>query len=210
MRLAALLLFCALLMAPSGPAAAHPHAWIDLRSTVILDDSGRVAAIEQEWLFDQFYTLFLTEDLDFTDGEAAAYADLAQTAMKNLRDYDYFTVVRAGGEKIALETVGEAEGELRGGRFWLRFTVPLARPVDPETEAVSYSVYDPTYYIEVLHMKGDLVAFRGTGSGSCLGEIVPPNPDPEFVALAQALDKNAEADSSLGAVFAERVEVSCQ
>ena len=32
---------------------------------------------------------------------------------------------------------------------------------------------------------------------------------PNIVALAQALDRNAKADSSLGAVFAERVRVSC-
>ena len=100
--------------------------------------------------------------------------------------------------------------ELRDARLQLRFTVPLARPVDPRGETLEYAVYDPTYYIEILHMAGDLVAFRGAGSGSCLGEILPPNPDPETVALAQALDREAVADSSLGAVFAERVRLSCR
>ncbi len=207
--LAACLLFLAVCAAPAGPAAAHPHAWIDLRSSLILDSEGRIVAIEQEWLFDTFYTIFLTEDLDREAGEAAAYAGLAHRAMGNLRDYDYFTVVRADGEKIPLNSVEDAASELRGSRLWLRFQVPLARPVDPRTEQLEYAVYDPTYYIEILHMKGDVVAFRGPDAGSCLGEILPPDPDPEIVSLAQALDRNAEADSTLGALFAERVRVSC-
>ena len=176
---------------------------------MVLDDQGRAVAIEQEWLFDQFYTLFLTEDLDPGLSEAEAYAGLASRAMENLRDYDYFTVVHAGGEAVDLDFAEDPRAELRGGRLWLSFTVPLARPVDPRANALEYSVYDPTYYIEVLHLKGDVVAFKGPESGRCFGEIVPPDPNPEYVALAQALDRNAKADSSLGAVFAERVRVSC-
>ena len=44
-----------LLLAP-GDTLAHPHAWIDLRSRVVLDDGGRVRALELDWLFDDFYT----------------------------------------------------------------------------------------------------------------------------------------------------------
>ena len=157
------------------------------------------------------YSALLDQLLDGRSlSEAEAYESIARRAMTNLRDYDYFTVIRADGEKLRLETVEEAAAELRGGRLWLRFTVPLARPVDPRGETLEYAVYDPTYYIEILHMQGDLVAFRGAGSGNCLGDIQPPDPDPETVALAQALDRDAAADSSLGAVFAERVRLSCR
>ena len=47
----------------SSTAQAHPHAWIDLRSTVVLDDAGRITAIEQQWLFDPLYTVFATDEL---------------------------------------------------------------------------------------------------------------------------------------------------
>ena len=49
------------LLAASPRAHAHPHAWKDVRSTVILADSGQVAAIEQRWLFDELYTASLIE-----------------------------------------------------------------------------------------------------------------------------------------------------
>lgn len=195
----------------SPPAQAHPHAWIDLRSTVVLDAAGRITAIEQEWLFDPFYTIFVTEGLS---GAAATRAEaltaLTRSNLQNLRSHDYFTEVRAGGAKVALGTVGEFEGDLREGRLWMRFVVPLATPVDPTERALAFAVFDPTYYIEILHLEGDVVAFRGVEDSGCSGRIRQPNPTIEAILLAQAIDFNAAPDAALGSMFAERVEVTCR
>ena len=192
-------------------ARAHPHGWIDLRSTVILNESGKIAAIEQEWLFDEFYSVFATDgwDLDSAAGKAALN-ELARGNIENLRDYDYFTEILADGEKQAIGDVEDYETGMRGGRLWLRLTVPLDAPVDPVQHAVSYSVFDPTYYIEVLHLQGDIVSFRDVGELSCTGEIVQPAPTMEAVTMAQALPPDAEVDDTLGRLFAERVEISCK
>jgi ABC-type uncharacterized transport system substrate-binding protein len=207
--------FLALLLMLAGaggaPAVAHPHAWIDLRSTVVLDAAGRVIAIEQEWLFDQFYTVLVTEELSGAAGtRAEALKALARSNLQNLRSYDYFTEVHAGGTKVPLGTVSEFESELRKGRLWMRFVVPLATPIDPTERALAFAIFDPTYYIEMLHLPGDMIAFRGAGAGGCFGRIVPPNPTTETVLLAQAMDRNATPDATLGSVFAERVEVTCR
>ncbi len=207
--------FLALLFMLAGaggfPAVAHPHAWIDLRSTVVLDAAGRVTAIEQQWLFDPFYTVFATEGLSGAAGtRAEALRALARSNLQNLRSYDYFTEVRTGGTKVALGTVSEFESELREGRMWIRFVVPLATPVDPTERTLAFAVFDPTYYIEILHLQGDVVAFRGDETGGCFGRIVPPNPTTEAVLLAQAMDRDATPDATLGSVFAERVEVTCR
>lgn len=207
--------FLALLFVLAGasgvPAVAHPHTWIDLRSTVVLDAAGRVTAIEQQWLFDQFYTVFATEGLSGAAGtRAEALKALARSNLQNLRSYDYFTEVRSGGAKVALGTVSEFESELREGRLWMRFVVPLTTPVDPTERALEFAVFDPTYYIEILHLQGDVVAFRGAGIGGCFGRIVPPNPTTEAVLLVQAMDRDAMPDATLGSVFAERVEVTCR
>ena len=97
----------------SLPAKAHPHARIDLRSTVVLDDAGRVTAIEQQWVFDPLYTVFATDGLNTTtDSPTAALMALAKTNLENLRAHDYFTEVRVAGLKAALGTVSEFESEL--------------------------------------------------------------------------------------------------
>ena len=207
----ALLTLMVCFAAGSSPARAHPHAWIDLRSTVVLDAAGRVTAIEQQWLFDQFYTVFITEELSGAAGtRAEALTALTRSNLQNLRDHDYFTEVRAAGAKVALGTVSEFEGELREGRLWMRFVVPLATPVDPTERALAFAVFDPTYYIEMLHLRGDVIAFRGGEAGGCSGRIVPPNPTTEAVLLAQAMDRNATPDATLGSIFAEWVTVRCR
>ncbi|MGF1627993.1 MAG: DUF1007 family protein [Kiloniellaceae bacterium] len=193
------------------PAVAHPHAWIDLRSTVVLDAEGRVVAIEQQWLFDEFYTVFALDGLKTpADGRDPRLVELARVNLENLRPYGYFTEVRADGAKVTLGTVKEFETALRSGRLWLRFIVPLDKSIDPRREKASFSVFDPTYYIEILHMKDDVIAFHGAGANACSGRITPPNPTTETVMLAAALDRGAKADDTLGALFAETVVVQCR
>ena len=195
----------------SLPARAHPHAWIDLRSTVVLDDAGRVTAIEQQWSFDPLYTVFATDEITTTTNtQAEALRKLAKVNLENLRTHDYFTEVRVGGLKAALGTVSEFESELREGRLWMRFVVPLREPTDPKRGKIVFAVFDPTYYVEILHLREDVIAFRGGPAGSCHGEIVPPNPKTEAILLARAMDRDATPDTSLGKVFAERVKITCR
>ena len=197
--------------AGSFPAAAHPHAWIDLRSTVVLNENGQVIGIEQQWLFDDFYTVFVVEGYDSgDDGQKRALTALAETNLKNLRAYNYFTEVQADNTKVPLGTVSEYESELRNGRLWMRFVVPFSTPIDASMKLLSFAVFDPTFYIEILHLKGDVIGFRGAWSEKCAGRIIPPNPTTEAFLLAQALDRDAKPDNTLGSIFAERVEVSCR
>lgn len=195
----------------SGPAAAHPHGWIDLRSTVILNDNGDVVAIEQEWLFDELYSVFATDgwDMQSSAGKTALHM-LAKGNLENLREYDYFTEILVDGDRQQPGEVLEFETDIRNARIWMRFIIPLDSPSDPKTRSFSYSVFDPTYYIEVLHMEGDVVAFRGPASGRCVGEISKPEPTFEAVSLAQSLAIDDEADDTLGHLFAERVDITCR
>lgn len=192
------------------PALAHPHAWIDLRSTIVLDAQGHVVAIEQEWLFDEIYTLFA---LDGYKGQGAALQarmeQQAQASLASLHDYDYFTEIRIDGAKQAPAEVTDYASELRRNRWWLRFTLPLPNPVDPTAHKVTFAVFDPSYYIEILHREGDVVSFRGVEETACHGMIWPPNPSTEALILAASMDVNAQAEDGLGALFAETVEIRC-
>lgn len=195
----------------SGRAFAHPHGWIDLRSTLVLDNDGRLVAFEQEWLFDEFYSVFATDGWDM--GSAAgkqALTDLARGNLENLRTYNYFTELLADGEQQSLGPVTEFETEFRNGRIWMRFVAPLETPLDMVSKNVSYQVFDPTYYIEILHAKGDVVAFRGGDAGQCKGILSAPTPTMEAVSLAQSLPPDAVPDESLGRLFAEKVDIECR
>jgi ABC-type uncharacterized transport system substrate-binding protein len=198
-----------LLLAPDI-ALAHPHAWIDLRSRLVLDDEGRVRALELDWLFDDFYTAFIADEFVKAGRPSSEFlAGIAAQNLANLAEYNYFTDVRLDGERLPVGEVTQYETGLRDNRLWLRFEVPLAQPVDPRGGRLTFAVYDPTYYIEVLHLEGESIAFIGPGAEKCSADIIPPNPSFESVALASALDRGESAGDGLGELFAETVVVSC-
>jgi ABC-type uncharacterized transport system substrate-binding protein len=194
----------------AGDALAHPHAWIDLRTRVIMNDQGRLAALELDWLFDDFYTAYIAEEFAEEGRPASEFLpEVASTNLANLAEYDYFTDVRLNGERLPLGEVSGAETGLREKRLWLRFEVPLVEPVDPDSGRLTFAVYDPTYYIEILYLEGEAINFTGPGAEACVGRIVPPNPSFEAIARASALDATESGGDGLGELFAETVVVEC-
>lgn len=192
------------------PANAHPHAWIDLRVTVLLDEGGNVTGLQQEWLFDNFYTLFITEDaIQKGQDQKKALTALADTNLKGLSAFDYFTDARVDGKKLKFKTVDVFESHIRDRRLWMRFVLPFSNPVNASVNQLTFAIYDPTYYVEILHLKDDIIAFRGPSVNQCVGQIVPPSPTIETIMLARALDREATPDKSLGRMFAEHVNVIC-
>jgi len=192
-------------------AQAHPHAWIDVHSTVVLDAAGRVAAIEQEWLFDALYSAALVEGM--TAGKTLhpdILAEYTRDVIKNLGPYDYFMRVRADGHAVSLARVTQYQGVLRDDkRFVLRFAAPLAQAVDPVAQRVEFAVYDPTYFIQMMHPESDPPTLRGTGAAVCRARVQAPNPSPAMFARALALDRSAKADDTLGEMFAQKVYLQC-
>ncbi|MGI9418316.1 MAG: DUF1007 family protein [Geminicoccaceae bacterium] len=205
------ILILAILIASGMPSAeAHPHAWIDLRSKVLLDDAGRVRALQLDWIFDDYYTVAIADEVDVGSQISDEFwTEIAGKNLSNLADHHYFTVIKADDAAVELGDVSRYEGGLRDGRMWMSFEVPLAEPIDPRSNAVSYAIYDPTYYIEIVHLEDDVITFEGEGGERCAGDIVQPNPTLEQVSLAAALDQNESAGEGLGELFAETVVVRC-
>lgn len=192
-------------------ARAHPHVWIDLRTTVVLDDAGRVTAIGQEWLFDPLYSAYAIGGADpATDQGREVLADLVADSMKNLREYDYFMRVRSDGQRLDFDAVTDYSAGMRGDRLLYRFILPLAEAIDPVAHALDVAVFDPTYYIEMLHLEGDVVAFEGANPGGCMARVIAPTPDMDAIVLAQSMDRKATPDDTLGAQFAETVIITCE
>lgn len=209
MRARLVLLLCVGMGTPF--AHAHPHAWIELRSTILLIATGRVSGIEQEWLFDEFYSLFATEEISKASGsQAEALRALARENLNNLHEYDDYTEPHASGARVKFDKVSEFETQMRGPRLWMRFVVPVVTRVDPVTSAFSVSIFDPTYYIEIRHADGDAIAVRNVKAGDCSSRLQPPRPTAEAMLMAQAMDRNATPDATVGKIFAEQVHITCQ
>lgn len=202
----------------TGRAEAHPHVWIDLRTEVLLDEQQRITGLKVDWLFDQFYSAFAFEDLN-RNGDELVTADefqaFAADTLANLESYGYFTSLRAGGKELALDSVTDYLAEMEGVRLRLAFTLPLAEPLDALAQPFTYAIYDPTFFIEILHAKEDPVGFGVTGdapgdlANACRFTLLPPNPDASTMAFASSLDRTQSGGDDLGRSFAEQVTVRC-
>jgi ABC-type uncharacterized transport system substrate-binding protein len=188
-----------MVLAVASNAWAHPHTFIDLKSTIVLTGDGQIGAIRAQWTFDEYYT----SDLMRQVGGVQAFAD---TALVNLAPYGYFTELREGTNKAKFDRPKDIAARLESKRLVLEFTLPLAKAAGQST---TLSVYDPTYYIEMLHGSASSVVFQGPGSDRCRANIIEAKPDEKTRQRAMGMDRQATADHSLGEKFAERVDITC-
>lgn len=201
-----------LLICAPAPASAHPHAWIDVSVTVLLDDDGRVRGLHQKWLFDDFYSVFVMEGaLEIGGGKVSQEALEALMAenMKNLAEYDYFTEISSGENRLAMLEPVNGTTQMIENRLEMAFEVPLAEPVPVNDIPLNYRVFDPTFYVEMVHVESnDNVTFSDPAA-SCSAEIQQPDPDPEKLLYASSLDQSEKGYDGLGRYFAEIVTVKC-
>jgi len=209
-----LVAFLAVLLATfaAAPAAAHPHGWIDIEVEVLFDADGRATGLWQTWLFDEGYSAFVTEGT-MTDPDGRPLQELLDELlaenMTNLQAYDYFTQVKQDGNRIRFGPVTEMSTRMIGDRLETRFLLPFATPVSPRESELTYSVYDPTYFIEMLHAEiEDPVRLAGAPP-ACGHRLIAPRPTAEQVARAAMLDITQSSDDGLGILFAETVRITC-
>lgn len=192
--------------------SAHPHSWITLETTAIINDKSEVTALKQRWTFDQYYTEFVLHDFMPEVGKnptPEALKKLALENLKNLKAYDFFTTIEAGTTKAKFGAVSGVRSVLYKGQITMEFMLPLEQPLDAKNNKVKYRVFDPSYYVEMLHDKLSYVHIENAGTSSCTTTLEQPKPDMTQTTLAASLDKQATAPANLGESFAQTVTVSC-
>lgn len=194
------------------PAIAHPHVYADVRVQVQFDDTGQVYAIDQHWLFDEFYSVFVTSGAglngDGTPDQKALDEVLAEN-MSHLEAYNYFTRVMSGEARIATGKAINATTRVIDKRLEMSFRLPISAPVAIRDMPLHYAIYDPTYYIEMVHVETDQAITLVNAPNGCRAAMKQPNPDPEQIILAASLDKTQSAGDGLGRFFAEDVSLTC-
>lgn len=196
----------------AGPAAAHPHAWIDFTVRVIFGEDGRVTGLRETWVFDEFYSAFATDGMD-RDGDGRPVQDaldeLMRLNLQGLSEFDYFTRVEAGDGRMPLAGVSETSTEFEGHRLRMSFLLEFEEPI-PAGATFRYAIFDPTYYVEMLHAETSDAVVLERAPPDCRHDLEAPNPNPEMVALAYSLDQTQSAGDGLGVHFAEWVTVRCE
>lgn len=191
-------------------AQAHPHVWIDLESQFEFDTEGRITGLKIDWTFDELYTAFVVTDAGGPEAmDQETLTEIGRRNLANLRDFNYFTEFLADGAIQPLAVPETFDMGLKDGKLWLRFSVPLETPLVPADHRISYAVFDPSYYVEILHVDGGHRLPAENGPDGCETVLEEPNPTTEALTLAESLDRIDTAPESFGALFAQRVRLEC-
>lgn len=206
----AAILCCAAVLA--GPASAHPHVWIMARAELVYAANGRVEGVRHRWTFDPSYSTYVTQGLDKNgDGKLTPdeLQELARTNVENLSEYDYFTVLKAGGAKQVMEAPREPSMSFEDGALTLTFLLPLKTP--SPNRLVTLEVYDPTYFVAFSIAEGDDAVRLMMAPKGCATTVTRPKSTvaTQQPNMSEAFFEALTAASNFGSSYANRILVAC-
>lgn len=196
-----------------GIAAAHPHVWVTVKSEILHDKSGQVTGIRHRWTFDEFYSAFASQGLDTNqDGkfDRKELDGLAEENVMSLKEFDYFTFVKAGGKDVGISTPTDYWLEHVDGVLVLNFTLPLSSPMDARKVASSLAIYDPTYFVAFSFAKKNPIRLAASAPKGCSVALKRrENKTVETASLSEAFFNKLDANSGFGARFAQTIAINC-
>lgn len=208
MRRLALALAC---LVPLG-AEGHPHVFIDGGVDFLGDDQGRVGAVRITWIYDEFTTLYVLQNLKFdADGDGALTAEERRFLVEDQTTwepgFDGDGYLFQDGQRVALGGPTEGEVDLVDGRLKVTFRRALAAPQRPA--ALTAKLYDPAYYYAYAIVQPPKVdALPG-----CRATLIPFVADTGLAALQSTLSglsaNETPEQQDVGALFADQVRLTC-
>jgi ABC-type uncharacterized transport system substrate-binding protein len=200
------------LIASAGPANAHPHVWVAVRSEVLFSPDGKINGVRHAWTFDEMYSAFAVQGLG-KDGKPPTpqeLAPLAKTNVESLAEFEYFTFAKQDKAKVAFKEPTDVTLEADAQKIvTLRFTLPLETPASPQ-KPFSFQVYDPTYFVSFSLEKRNPVGLDHAPPG-CSVSLVEPKPllSTETQKLSEAFFQNFSPGADFGVKLATRSIVAC-
>lgn len=209
------LIWILLLTTVSTQLLAHPHTWINLQSTFVLNEKSELIEIKQQWQFDEYYSAMFIADMliDYGPDRDLAFKLAGENMIDSLLDYRYFSTLLVDKKDIAIGQPSEYSlfsVDIEGTEILtmtMKFDV-LSKP-NIKTSDIAWSVYDPTYYVAMEHNALTNLAIENGKSSGCNINLDIPQPSQETITYASSLDKTQTETQGLGILFAETIGFGC-
>lgn len=210
-RFPTLAIFAAALasLAAAGPALAHPHVWVTVRSELLYSEDGSIAAVRHKWTFDDMFSVFATQGLKKDDkGNVAAdeLASLAEVNVTSLKEFDFFSQAKINGRKSQFDPPKDYHLVQEKDALTLHFTLPLKSP--QKMRKLSLDIYDPAYFVAFTLAEKEPVAMVGAPAG-CEVTIARPDEGASQQRLSEAFFNSPDSAANYGAQFANKIAVTC-
>jgi ABC-type uncharacterized transport system substrate-binding protein len=211
-----LAIFClAGALSATRPAAAHPHVWVTVETTVLYE-GGKLTGLRHRWTFDDAYTEMAIEGLDTNkDGDYSRdeLKELAQVNIDGLKEFGYFTHVKLGENELKAKDPVDYYLEYKDKQLSLIFTLPLEEPVLADAQGLNFAIYDESFFIAFDFVKTDPVKLSSAPEGCSVTVGVPENEVADLQALNQAFGGQAtagDANMGQGNGYAKTVTLGCK
>ena len=189
---------------------AHPHAFIDMQTTPIIENN-QLTGFSMKWTLDEPSSSAVIYDMK----QAKTKNDqqkLIDDVMGNVVSEHYFSYLYdAQNNKIKYSSHPQNYGvKIQGLQLQYYFDVQLAHSQNLEKNTFSLQTYDPTYYVAMTYASKSAVDFSALPK-NCQGKLIEPNVDEKIQAYASSLDKSQKnEDDSLGVMFAQKIIIQCE
>lgn len=169
-----LLVALAIVGAAAAPAVAHPHIFIDAKTTVVFDANGAVAGLRHDWTFDTAFSVWMIQGLDTNGDQQTSPEELQELADENmvgLAQYGFYTFAGDSAAPMDFVPAGDQRMVYADNRTTLSFSVDATAP-QPVTGRFEVGVYDPEYYVAITTTEVVLE----NAPASCAAVLEPPKP----------------------------------
>lgn len=194
-----------------GPALAHPHVWVEVRSQLDYAPDGTLTGVKHAWKFDEAFSSYALQGLETTaDGKPSdkTLKELAQVNIDSLKEFDYFTYAKRGKEEEKFLPPTNYSLTYDGTQLTLHFTLPFEKP-QMKKGAMTLDVYDPTYFVAFQLADDDPVKLAGQAAGCALTLHRPDPAATNSSNLTESFFNALTSASQFGSQFANRVTVTC-
>ena len=170
-----------------------------------------ITGFRMEWRFDAMTSAYMLDGEDMSPENAAdTLHQMSSAIMDNMLYEHYFTYFYDGETPIKYKVAENNKMEQERSRLVLSFDIPLSKPMPVTKDSLRLLVFDPSYYVDMAwKAQGDVVLSEAL-SNQCTLEVVEPNPTPEQMSYAMSLPADADPDNTLGQLFTQSVELTCQ
>ncbi|MCG8685175.1 MAG: DUF1007 family protein [Desulfobacterales bacterium] len=163
-RFLTLLFFVLLALAPEQ-TFAHPHVFIEQRTTLVFDDKG-FAGFRINWAFDEMFSVMIGEDFDKDQNKHLDENEvrvIKEKAFGYIAEYNYYINVKIDGKPFAVKFIKDFNATLEKGKLKYEFFIPCHVTAVNADKQIILSPYDPEYYSAIYFPDIRHISLENTG-----------------------------------------------
>lgn len=191
---------------------AHPHAFIEMKTTPIVKEQ-KLIGFSMKWLLDRASSSEMLYDLQQAKNDPKEQQKLADEMMNNIVNEHYFSYFYdQKGRKIKYTSKPQNYGlQNSNSQILYYFDLLLTDPIELKNTELTLSTYDSMYYVSMYYDEQKNAVDFSPLPSNCQGKILAPNVDDKTRQYASSLDKTQrDEDFTLGKQFAQKVIILCK